>query len=41
MRRKAPMPWWAAALAASLAVLMLYAQPDFVVQLSNQLWACF
>ncbi len=29
------------ALAALASVFALYAQPDFVVQLSNQIWACF
>ena len=24
-----------------LAVFSLYAQPDFMVQMANQLWACF
>jgi hypothetical protein len=23
------------------AVFMLYTQPDFLVQMANQLWACF
>ena len=23
------------------AVFMLYARPDFVVQMANQVWACF
>lgn len=30
-----------AALALLAAVFLLYTRPDFLVQLSNQLWACF
>jgi hypothetical protein len=29
------------ALAALLAVFALYTQPDFLVTLANQVWACF
>ncbi|MEN9378194.1 MAG: hypothetical protein RL710_3351 [Pseudomonadota bacterium] len=29
------------ALVALVAVFMLYTQPHFIVQLANQLWACF
>jgi len=32
---------WLAATAALLAVFALYTQPDFLVVLSNQVWACF
>lgn len=32
---------WAAALAALLGVFALYTQPDFLVTLANQVWACF
>lgn len=33
---------WLLAVTASLgAVFGLYLQPDFLIQLSNQLWACF
>ncbi len=32
---------WAGVAAASLAVLMLYTPPDFMVMLADQLWACF
>lgn len=32
---------WAGAVAASLAVLMLYTRPDFMVMLADQIWACF
>lgn len=33
----------AATLAAAVlaGVFMLYAQPDFMVQMANQLWSCF
>jgi len=31
----------AIALAILLMVFQLYTQPDFLVQLSNQIWACF
>lgn len=30
-----------AAVALLLAVFALYAQPDFLLTLSNQIWACF
>jgi hypothetical protein len=29
------------ALVALLAVFFLYTRPDFMVQMANQLWACF
>ena len=29
------------ALAALAGVFLLYTRPDFLVQLSNQIWACF
>ncbi|MDZ7921243.1 hypothetical protein [Rhodoferax sp.] len=32
---------WSAATAVLLAVFYLYTQPDFLVQLANQVWACF
>jgi hypothetical protein len=32
---------WALALALLLGVFALYLQPDFMVQLAQQLWACF
>jgi hypothetical protein len=32
---------YAAALAMLLAVFALYTQPDFLVTLANQVWACF
>lgn len=31
----------AAAGAGLMAVFYLYSRPDFLVQLSNQIWACF
>ena len=32
---------WLAATVALLGVFALYAQPDFLVVLANQVWACF
>lgn len=32
---------WLAASAALLGVFALYTQPDFLVVLANQVWACF
>jgi hypothetical protein len=32
---------YAAAVLSLVAVGALYTQPDFLVQMSNQLWACF
>ena len=32
---------WVLTVAAVAGAFMLYAQPDFMVQLSNQVWACF
>ena len=32
---------WLAAAAAMLAVFEMYVQPDFLLVLSNQVWACF
>jgi hypothetical protein len=29
------------AAAVLAAVFMMYTQPDFMVQMANQLWACF
>ena len=39
MARKAVL--WFLAVAASLGVFALYTRPDFLVTLSDQLWACF
>lgn len=35
--------WWLGALAAIVlaGVFFLYTQPDFMVQMANQLWSCF
>jgi hypothetical protein len=33
--------WLMAALAALGGVFALYTRPDFLLQLSNQFWACF
>lgn len=41
MKRKAHAALVLLALAGLAAVFALYARPDFVVQLSNQIWACF
>lgn len=30
-----------AVLVVLLAVFMLYTRPDFLVQMANQIWACF
>jgi len=32
---------WCAALAVLLAVFSLYLQPEFMVTLAQQVWACF
>ena len=32
---------WLAATAALLGIFGLYIQPDFLVVLANQVWACF
>ena len=32
---------WAAALAVLLAVFALYLQPQFMLTLADQVWACF
>nr|WP_186827500.1 hypothetical protein [Comamonas testosteroni] len=32
---------WAAILAVLLAVFALYLQPEFMVTLADQVWACF
>lgn len=41
MRSKQRVAWTTLALLALLLVFFLYTRPDFMVQLSNQLWACF
>jgi hypothetical protein len=35
------MLFWLVATAALLGVFALYTQPDFLVVLANQVWACF
>ncbi|MFM6991126.1 MAG: hypothetical protein ACKOWD_07475 [Rhodoferax sp.] len=32
---------WSATMVVLLGVFYLYTQPDFLVQLANQVWACF
>ncbi len=32
---------WAGVTLALIAVFTLYTQPDFMVTLANQVWACF
>ena len=32
---------WGLALAALAGVFVLYTRPDFMVQMANQVWACF
>ncbi|WP_255033874.1 hypothetical protein [Rhodoferax sp. TH121] len=32
---------WGAVALALVGVFYLYTQPDFLVQLANQVWACF
>lgn len=32
---------WATAVLALLGVFMLYTQPEFMVEMSQQVWACF
>ena len=32
---------WAVVSMALLGVFLLYQRPDFLVQMSNQIWACF
>ena len=32
---------WALVMGILLGVFFLYTQPDFLVQLANQVWACF
>ena len=33
--------FWVLALLVLLAVFALYARPDFLIMLADQLWACF
>jgi hypothetical protein len=41
--KSSPRRWWpyAVALLALLAVYTAYLQPDFMVALANEVWACF
>ena len=32
---------WALALVVLAGVFLMYQRPDFLVQMSNQVWACF
>lgn len=41
MNLRARWGWRVAALAALGLVFMSYLQPDLMVQLANQVWACF
>ena len=43
LRQRRALVWAlrAAAVLATLAVFALYTRPDFLVDLSNQVWACF
>lgn len=41
MSRPARIATWSAALAALAGVFALYMQPEFMVGLANQVWACF
>ncbi len=40
-RRTRTLMVWAAATAGLLLVFALYTQPDFMVTLADQIWACF
>jgi hypothetical protein len=41
MQRKRHIALAVLALAALAGVFVLYTRPDFLLQLSNQIWACF
>lgn len=41
MKRRSEWAWGALVLAALAGAFALYTRPDFLLQLSNQLWACF
>lgn len=41
MRKGQRLALWSATAVALLGVFYLYTQPDFLVQLANQVWACF
>lgn len=41
MRLSTRLLFWTLATGVLLAVFFLYTQPDFMVQMANQVWACF
>ena len=41
MKRSRKLLAWGGAVIVLLAVFALYTRPDFLVTLSNQIWACF
>ena len=41
MKRSHKLVLWTGASAVLLGVFSLYTQPDFLVTLANQVWACF
>ena len=41
MKRSHKIGLWTSAVAVLLGVFSLYTQPDFLVTLANQVWACF
>jgi type II secretory pathway component PulM len=41
MKRHQKLLAWGGAVIVLLAVFALYTRPDFLVTLSNQIWACF
>jgi len=41
MKRRRKLLAWCGAVIVLLAVFALYTRPDFLVTLSNQIWACF
>jgi len=41
MRRSTKPLTWCAVLAVLAGVFMLYTRPEFLVDMANQLWACF
>ena len=41
MTRNQKLALWLGILAVLMGVFSLYTQPDFLVTLANQVWACF
>jgi hypothetical protein len=41
MKQRQKLLAWGGAMIVLLAVFALYTRPDFLVTLSNQIWACF